>query len=355
MSAYLNTRLRSLLILLLVAGGSVIRAQLIVDAGPVVSACPGLSYTIGGSPTASGGTPPYVYSWFPQAGLSSATIPNPVLTPVATNSWYWVTVTDAAGASKKDSVWIDLSPLFWAHAANDTAVCFGDTAFLGTPSNPSGGITYAWTPQAGLDNPSAPNPIAVIPSTTIFTVVMTSTGCATMTETIQVTVNPLPVASAGPDFTILEGQNVTLQGSGGVQYFWFPTNTLTYWSTATPDAAPINTTTYFVYITDANGCKDYDDVTVTVIPDATLEFYNTFTPNNDGDNDVFYISNVLKYPENSLTVFNRFGKVVYRASPYMNTWTGRTFDDELPAATYYYVFDPGNGGEVHYGGVTIIR
>jgi gliding motility-associated-like protein len=355
MSVSLNSYSKSLLLLILSLLGSGLKAQLIVDAGPVINACPGLSYSMGGSPTALGGTPPYVYSWSPQVGLNSATVSNPIVTPGITATVYTVTVTDGAGNIKKDSVWINLSPLFFAHAADDIAVCYGDSAFLGFWNNPTVNITYSWTPVIGLNDATSPNPMAVIPSTLLYTVVMSSPGCASETEDVLLTVNPLPIASAGPDVTILEGQSVTLQGSGGSQYFWFPTNTLFYWSTPTPDAFPITTTNYAVLVTDANGCQDYDDVLVTVIPDATLEFYNTFTPNNDGDNDVFYISNVLKYPENSLIVFNRFGKVVYSATPYLNNWTGKTFGEELPAATYYYVFDPGNGGEKKYGGVTIIR
>ncbi len=61
--------------------------------------------TIGGGPTASGGTSPYTYSWSPAAGLSSATAANPSANP-ATTTIYTVTVTDFVGNTASDSMWV---------------------------------------------------------------------------------------------------------------------------------------------------------------------------------------------------------------------------------------------------------
>lgn len=74
------------------------------SAGADTSINCGTSTTIGGNPSASGGTPPYVYSWSPAAGLSSATAPNPVASPNGTTT-YALTVIDANGCpSATDSV-----------------------------------------------------------------------------------------------------------------------------------------------------------------------------------------------------------------------------------------------------------
>ena len=70
-----------------------------------------------------------------------------------------------------------------------------------------------------------------------------------------------------------------------------------------------------------------------------------FTPNNDGVNDVLIIPclETDRYPNNSITVFNQWGNVVYSASPYNNNWNG-TFDgSDLPVSTYFYIMDFGDG------------
>jgi gliding motility-associated-like protein len=63
-----------------------------------------------------------------------------------------------------------------------------------------------------------------------------------------------------------------------------------------------------------------------------LVFYNIFTPNGDGANETFFIDNIHLYPGNELTIFNRWGKEVYRRRNYDNSWDGK----ELANGAYYY-------------------
>ncbi len=68
-----------------------------------------------------------------------------------------------------------------------------------------------------------------------------------------------------------------------------------------------------------------------------------FTPNGDGSNDTFIIPELLNnpadFPDNSLTVFNRWGDVVYEAKPYNNDWDGTHYQtgEPLPPGTYFYL------------------
>ena len=72
---------------------------------------------------------------------------------------------------------------------------------------------------------------------------------------------------------------------------------------------------------------------------------NAFTPDGDGINDVWVINGIEAYPDNQLTVYNRWGNVVYTADGYLNTWDGSSNSNlnigggELPTGTYYYVID----------------
>ncbi|MBW3127376.1 gliding motility-associated C-terminal domain-containing protein [Hymenobacter profundi] len=65
-----------------------------------------------------------------------------------------------------------------------------------------------------------------------------------------------------------------------------------------------------------------------------LGFYNIITPNNDGKNDVLFIDNVALYPNNTLTVFDRWGKEVYRTTNYRNTYGG----EGTSSGIHYYLF-----------------
>ncbi|WP_316747779.1 gliding motility-associated C-terminal domain-containing protein [Pedobacter gandavensis] len=81
---------------------------------------------------------------------------------------------------------------------------------------------------------------------------------------------------------------------------------------------------------------------------------NVFTPNNDGKNDAFVITGLERYPENELSIFNRWGSAVLEKKPYKNDWDG----SQLSEGTYFYLLKvkmANNNWEVYKGFVTIIR
>ena len=306
-----------------------------------------------------GGRPPYTYTWTPTGYLSSTTAPNPTST---TPSWveYTLTVVDDTGAVATDKVIVSMSNIAFVDAGNDTSICVNSSAILGKPINSSlPGVTYSWTPTTTLNNPALPRPTASPGlTTTTYSVTMTSTGCPPKTDQVTVTVIPTPIIDAGPDTTINEGQNVTLHATGGFYYAWSPQNTLNYYFTADPDAEPIITTTYYLYGTDpSNKCPAYDSVTVFVNKSNQIVIYNTITPNGDGENDTWYIGNILKYPNNTVELYNRYGKLVFKTNAYTNTFEGKVTGQELPAGTYFYNINLGEEGDnaKYKGTLTIIR
>ncbi|MGB6873948.1 MAG: PKD domain-containing protein [Dehalococcoidia bacterium] len=78
------------------------------DAGADWQIIQGGSVVIGGSPTASGGTPLYTYSWTPITGLNDASFANPTASP-AVNTTYTVTVTDSNGCTDSDDVTVTVT------------------------------------------------------------------------------------------------------------------------------------------------------------------------------------------------------------------------------------------------------
>jgi gliding motility-associated-like protein/uncharacterized repeat protein (TIGR01451 family) len=93
-----------------------------------------------------------------------------------------------------------------------------------------------------------------------------------------------------------------------------------------------------------------------------LIVYNEFSPNNDGDNDLFRIDCIENYPNNTLQIHNRYGVEVYKTRGYHNTWDGTANvnspineDKKLPTGTYYYILDLGDGTGTKSGWIYLIR
>jgi gliding motility-associated-like protein/uncharacterized repeat protein (TIGR01451 family) len=87
---------------------------------------------------------------------------------------------------------------------------------------------------------------------------------------------------------------------------------------------------------------------------AGLVISNVVTPNNDGKNDFFYVRGIEKNPGSALTIFNRWGGVVYQNKDYQNSWNATG----LSEGTYYYRLElntPTDGVKVYKGWVMIIR
>lgn len=331
-------------------------AQLTANAGADKTQCPNIAVVIGGSPSATGGKPPYSYSWQPSSGLSSSSAANP---SANVSGWtnYTLTVTDSAGNTATDDMWIHPDDEINYSAGVDTGYCFGQQGgpTLGSSANNNASHHFYWQPGSSLSDTTAANPVATPTTTTTYTLVISNNG-ACPDKVSYVTITPWipPVAEAGPDTTIDEGSTITLQGSGGTKPFWFDTYNIKYTNTFHPDVWPIVTTTYHFGTEDIHGCYSRDTVVITVRPGNHLFFYSAFTPNNDGDNDVFYIGNVEKFPDNVLKIYNRYGKVVFTANGYDNSWNGTYLDSPVPTGTYFYTFDDGISQKYH-GTVTIMR
>lgn len=177
----------------------------------------------------------------------------------------------------------------------------------------------------------------------------------------------LSFADAGADTSVINGNFVQLNATGGVEYKWRDAATLTDSAIANPFAFPLVNTTYYVTVTNDLGCEDYDSVRVRVLPrpkeeipkDVDTLFFipNTITPNNDGYNDVWYIKGLERFPDNNVRIINRWGDEVFYEEPYGNVWQGYWNGNPLPGATYYYVLKVKMKGEwkTFSGPLTIVR
>ncbi len=345
-----------LFILLFIFRTNFLFAQLEADAGPDQTICPSQTVQIGSSTGATGGKPPYTYSWTPATGLSNTSAASPQASPTSTTT-YTLIVTDNEAAVDTDYVTVTMHPINEVSAGNDTTLCGSLTTTIGGPKNfDNSGITYSWAPSSGLNNPDSPYPVAQISTTITYTLTATVSGCPAKTDEVTFIVSSGPVIDAGPNVTIKEGEVVTLHATGGTTYVWEPQDSVKYPFTSDPDVSPSDTTVFYVFGYDpTNVCNGKDSVIVFVEKSNDIIIYNTFTPNGDGSNDVWHIANIQKYPDSKLEVYSRNGRIVYKTTGYLNTWTGKSSGEELPEGTYFYILDLGNGKNTYHGTVTIIR
>jgi len=219
-----------------------------VNALPVVDA--GVDQTIcENSPTALTATGAVNYTWEPGT-LSGSSI---IITPTSTTT-YTVTGIDANGCANTDSVSITVNPLPTVTAsATDTELCEGESTTL----TAIGANNYVWNP-GGVGASITVSPMATVG----YIVTGTDNNGCQDTTTIVITVHPLPTVDAGVDQDICFGESATLTASGASTYIWQPTGQ----TTSSIATTPTSTETHTVTGTDANGCSNTDEVTVTVLP-----------------------------------------------------------------------------------------
>ncbi|MBU2019515.1 MAG: gliding motility-associated C-terminal domain-containing protein, partial [Bacteroidetes bacterium] len=80
-----------------------------------------------------------------------------------------------------------------------------------------------------------------------------------------------------------------------------------------------------------------------------------FSPNNDQVNDLYVIRGISRFPNNQISIYNRWGVRVFTDSPYTNSWDGKSQSasnvggDKLPVGTYFYILDLGDGSPIYKG------
>jgi len=227
-----------------------------VDAGNDTAFCAGGSAQLQATGTGT-------FSWAPTMGLSATDIADPIATPSSTTT-YTITLTDQANCSDTDSVTVTVDTLPIASAGPDTTPCSNTSITLGgSPTGPAAS-TFEWSPATGLNDNSVANPTLAVTVDAEYVVTVTDANTCVNTDTLQVTVLPLPDVNAGPDLEVCYGASVQLQGSGTGALLWTPPFGLSDPSEPDPICFPEATTIYTLTATGSNTCTNSDQATITV-------------------------------------------------------------------------------------------
>ncbi|MDX2001366.1 MAG: PKD domain-containing protein [Chitinophagales bacterium] len=237
-----------------------------VNALPAVSAtatqytiCNGQSTTL----TASGaGT----YTWSPSTGLNTTSGATVTASPTVTTTYI---VTGTSGLNCQDTgrvtITVNQSPVITINPSAPS-ICIGSSVSI----TASGAQTYVWSPATGLNATNLATVTASPTATLTYTVTGTDANNCTSTGQVTITVNPLPVVSAGNDLQFCnQSIPVPLSGSpaGGT---WTGRGVITG-NSYDPSAAGLGADTLIYSYTDVNGCVNRDTAIYTIITPQNID------------------------------------------------------------------------------------
>ena len=287
----------------------------------------------------TGGTAPYSYSWSTGAATST-------LTSLGAGT-YSVTVTDDNGCTDSITATITDPALFAVTISGDGTLCQGDSTVL-TADN---GDTFSWfTGESTQD-------IIFYPSKDTLAWVTAMEGPCSASDTMALTVYPLTVVYAGADTIIDYGTTITLNSNAVGTYYWYPADGLSCTSCESPVASPETDITYYLEVTDSNGCVALDSIIITVNFETDPFVANIFSPNGDGLNDILHV-NGLTGDDFLFRIYDRWGNILFESSDQGQGWDGSSAGKLVNSGEYVYTysFKDNNGNSIKgHGSVTLVR
>lgn len=250
------------------------------DAGPDKDLCNVTSVQLEGS-TVGGQDLLWTSNPVDPSLAGQETLPDPIVSPAGTTE-YTLKATDNCTHEETDITFALLEGASANATTDNNTICIGDAAEI-TVNAGSADETYVWSSSPNdpsLSGQETNQVINVNPTvTTTYTVEVTNACSFTAETDIEITVNPLPNASAGIDNAICFGESYSLEASGGEEYLWtsIPADPSLvgqediYNPNVTPDTQ--TDYTYAVEVTDINGCVNTDEMVLQVdpVPNITLD------------------------------------------------------------------------------------
>jgi len=267
---------------------------------------------------------------------------------VTTDGTYTVMVVDSNGCSAVTPavvVTLDQNPL--TMVVSVTASCAGSSSGTATVVT-TGGITpysYIWSDLTAQTNQTATNLAGGTYDVTVTDVV----GCSGIASGLVTQGAAMTTSTTATESTLGNSNgtaSVTI--TGGIPPYTYS------WSDGQSDSAVSGLAegTYIITVDDIQGCQAIDTVEIT---EAVIQAADAFTPNGDGVNDTWFIGDLSLYPNVEVTIFGRWGEVIFKAVGYEEPWDGTFNGQPLPLSSYYYIIDLKEGSAPVTGAVTILK
>ena len=303
------------------------------------------------------------YLWSTSKYLSCTNCAAPVTRPDSAIQ-YHVKGTSGYGCVSVDSVSLVVKYPFKLSFSNPDTVCVGRSVKLYA----QGAETYSWFPSTGLDNPSVSSPTASPGTSTTYQVIGSdSKGCFKDTAYVPVKVFPYPQVNAGADQTINVGnetQIIPTLSQDVTSIEWAPSIGIVSQNYPSITVKPTESLEYTLRAKNAGGCVAEDKVSVYVLcNNANIFVPNTFSPNGDGVNDIFYPRGSGVFKILNLKVFNRWGQVVFEKANFNANdatagWNGTFKGKQLAPDVFVYMLQvvcDNNSTLTFKGNIALIR
>jgi gliding motility-associated-like protein len=303
-----------------------------IDAGNDIAVCGGISAQLIGLGV---GIP----SWTPAATLNQMDIFNPIATPTETTTYHLsiengeCILTDSMQVEIIEKTEIDLL---------DQSICLGETLMM----QPIGiADTYQWSPAEDLSSLEIENPMASPAETTEYTVIGQLGICPPDTASAFVEVFKNPTLEVAGLYRYFPGEpillDVTSLESGDFVYQWTPAIGLSCTDCPSPTATIDASIDYTVIITDLEtGCSSSEIVIVQKVDECSedlISMANVFSPNGDGNNDLYQIYSGTIDEIEYFRVFNRWGSLVFESNNRNFAWDGKYKGRTVAEGVYIYL------------------
>lgn len=319
--------------------------------------------------TNTNGASPMIYSWVvsPGGNFSSQNLSNQVMPDTGK---YVINLTAASGfgcsTMFNDQIYVAENPTVSFTAG--TACAGNPIPFNATATVNSGSIaTYSWTFGDG-GNAAIEDPTHTYNAANTYNVQLTVTtdkGCTASAGPVPVDVYANPKANFDHVQTETRGMEtdhlLTFTGSGAAQYLW------TFHDGQTSSSpGPVKVTfseqgqrPVTLLVMTPNGCRDSMTKNITLNPELQMWIVNTFSPNDDGLNELFGPSTTFGLSNYKMQIFDRWGGKMFESVDPANRWNGSDGSgDPAPEGIYAYhiVFRYVDGKIfVYRGTVTLVR
>ncbi|MBZ0099262.1 MAG: gliding motility-associated C-terminal domain-containing protein, partial [Taibaiella sp.] len=308
---------------------------------------------------------PFDIKWNQGEYLSDTTIEQP-LAYVPKSTRFIVQTIGRSNCIMRDTLEVYIPEHDMKIVPEDTAICLGDRA----PFTIFGGHYFKWYEYENGEYKVPGVPSVMEPTkgytflgpqrTTDYRIVVSDSVWCYDTLKARVEILPLPdVRILNEDDTVVKyGQSFQLLASGARLYNWSPVSSLNNPNISYPVARPTEDTKYIVGGLAANGCRAFDTLHVIVDKRDNLYVPTAFSPNGDGKNDVFRITNLSFQRIMEFRVFNRWGQEIFSTNDHRTGWDGTWEGVPQEMGVYNYLIRvayPDGFVETYKGETTLIR
>jgi len=291
--------------------------------------------------------------WEPSLDLSQTNVQYPYATP--TNDITYTCYIENICGIGEDEITVNVI-VPQAFASEDGGICRGDEFDI-SASGLDPESTYSWVPPMLVGQANAESTYAFPVETTTFTVFVTDSDGCTASDDLTVYVGQPPYVDAGPDRDVEWLDEVRLFGqTEGDDYWWTPAENLSCSECLTPEVLSAEPGWYVFHALDDNGCEGVDSTFLDVYFPVYIP--NSFTPNNDGDNDAFFVHGE-RLDGYILSIYNRWGERVFYSHDPEEVWDGSFRGGEYycPDGVYLYTlrYEDSRSALMLKGHVTLLR